>query len=130
MIRYRTRRIIKTEDLNSNGTLFGGRLLEWVDEEASIFTFCQLGQRSIVTKFMSSIEFQSPAFLGDVIEFGTDIVSFGTSSMTLKCHVRNKKDKRPILMIDKIVFVAVDGNMNPEPHSVTEFTAVGRWSSE
>ena len=33
-MRFHTRKWVKPEDLNPNGTLFGGRLLEWIDEEA------------------------------------------------------------------------------------------------
>ena len=33
---YRTRKLIKPSDLNPRGTLFGGQLLKWIDEEAAI----------------------------------------------------------------------------------------------
>jgi hypothetical protein len=32
-MRFHTRKWIKPEDLNPNGTLFGGQLLAWIDEE-------------------------------------------------------------------------------------------------
>ena len=35
-MKYRTRKLIKPADLNSRGTLFGGSLLKWIDEEAAI----------------------------------------------------------------------------------------------
>jgi acyl-CoA hydrolase len=31
---FKTRKLIKYEDLNSRGSLFGGQLLKWIDEEA------------------------------------------------------------------------------------------------
>lgn len=127
MLAYRTRRLVKTEDLNSRGTLFGGRLLEWIDEEASIFCFCQLGTRNIVTVHMSEINFRHPAKLGDVIEFGTDMVSFGNSSITLKMIVRNKRTKKALLSVEKIVFVALNEFGEPSPHGVTNFSPRGRW---
>jgi len=124
---YRTRRWLKSEDLNAMGTLFGGRLLEWIDEEAFIFAYCQLGTTSVVTRYMSEIEFKSKATLGDVIEFGTDIVNFGKSSVTLKCHVRNKRTQKTIIEVDNIVFVALDKDGKPKPHGVTKFEPEGRW---
>ena len=36
-ISFRTRKWVKPEDLNANGTLFGGSLLRWIDEEAAIY---------------------------------------------------------------------------------------------
>ena len=34
-MKFHTRKWVKPEDLNPNGTLFGGRLLAWIDEEAA-----------------------------------------------------------------------------------------------
>jgi acyl-CoA hydrolase len=115
-MKYRTRKLVKPGDLNPRGTLFGGQLLKWIDEEASIFAVCQLGDSNIVTKIMSEINFVKTAKTGDIIEFGMDIVSFGTTSVTLCCDVRNKKTKESIIKIDKIVFVLLDENGKPTPH--------------
>jgi acyl-CoA thioesterase YciA len=128
MFEYRTRRLVRSEDLNPMGNLFGGRLLQWIDEEASIFVFCQLGTRNVVTAHMSEINFKASASAGDVIEFGTDIVSFGTSSITLKMLVRNKRDKRTLITVDKVIFVSLDEFGEPAPHGVSSFSEKGRWS--
>jgi acyl-CoA hydrolase len=116
-MKFRTRKLIKPEDLNARGTLFGGQLLKWIDEEASIFTICQLGERSIVTKAMSEINFVSSAKTGDIIEMGCELVQFGRTSVTISCEVRNKDTKQTIIRIDKIVFVAVDENGKPKAHN-------------
>ena len=34
---FRTRKLIKPEDLNAGGTLFGGQLLKWIYEEAAFY---------------------------------------------------------------------------------------------
>ena len=65
---FRTRKLIKPEDLNPNGTLFGGRLLEICDEEAAIYAMCQLSSKRVVTKLISEIDFVSPVYNGDIIE--------------------------------------------------------------
>ena len=57
-MRFHTRKWVKPEDLNPNGTLFGGRLLEWIDEEAALYTMhAQLENSRIVTKYISEINF-------------------------------------------------------------------------
>ena len=48
-MRFHTRKWVKPEDLNPNGTLFGGRLLAWIDEEAALYTVIQLENSKIVT---------------------------------------------------------------------------------
>ncbi len=115
-MKYRTRKLVKPGDLNSRKTLFGGQVLKWIDEEAAIFTICQLGSPNIVTKAMSEINFVSTAVLGDVIEFGMELVGVGTTSISIACDVRNKITKQSIIKIDKIVFVLLDDEGNPKPH--------------
>ena len=39
---FDTRRWVKPQDLNPSGTLFGGRILAWIDEEIGIYTSIQL----------------------------------------------------------------------------------------
>lgn len=115
-MKYRTRKLIKPGDLNSRGTLFGGRILEWIDEEAAIFAICQLNSPNIVTKAMSEINFVMTGKLGDVIEFGMELAGVGTTSITIACDVRNKKTKQSIIKIDKIVFVLLDEEGKPKAH--------------
>ena len=113
---FRTRKLIKPEDLNANNTLFGGKLLLWIDEEAAIFAMCKLDTKKLVTKFISDINFISPAYQGDVIEIGVSVLSFGKTSLTLKVIVRNKDTSKLIIEIDKFVFVSVDESGSPKPH--------------
>ena len=88
-MRFHTRKWIKPEDLNPNGTLFGGRLLEWIDEECALYSIVQLENPKTVTKYMSEIDFKSSAHQGDIIEIGIEVEKFGTASLSLKCEVRN-----------------------------------------
>ena len=115
---FRTRKLIKYEDLNARGTLFGGQVLKWIDEEAAIFYICQLNTRSLVTKAMSEVNFVSSANLGDIVEIGCELVGFGRTSITIACEVRNKDTKQSIIRIDKIVFVSVDEKGKPTPHEI------------
>jgi acyl-CoA thioesterase YciA len=111
---YRSRKIVKYEDLNPRGTLFGGTLLSWIDEEAAIYAICQIGDRMVVTKAISKIDFKSSPKLGDIIEIGMDLVRVGNTSITLKCNVRNKDTKEDVITIDEIVFVRVDETGKPK----------------
>src|SRR5690554_7433241 len=113
---FHTRKWVKPEDLNPNGTLFGGTLLRWIDEEAVIYAIIQLGNPRVVTKFVSEINFVSSARQGDIIEMGIKATNFGRTSITLTCEVRNKITKKSILTIERLVFVNVDEDGNPFPH--------------
>ncbi|HAT66945.1 MAG TPA: acyl-CoA thioesterase [Flavobacteriaceae bacterium] len=123
-MRFHSRKWVKPEDLNPNGTLFGGRLLEWIDEEAAMYTIIQLENPGIVTKFMSEINFRSSAKKGDIVEIGIEVVHFGKSSITLQCEVRNKMTRETIITIDKIIMVNLDKDGVPVPHGKTQIEYV------
>ncbi|MFN1218958.1 acyl-CoA thioesterase [Chryseobacterium kwangjuense] len=121
---YHTRKWVKPEDLNPNHSLFGGRLLQWIDEEAALYAIIQLENTKVVTKFISEINFVSSAKQGDIIEIGIEAVHFGSSSVTLKCDVRNKMTHQTIITVDKIVMVNLDRDGNPSPHGKTQIEFV------
>lgn len=117
---FHTRKWVKPEDLNPNGTLFGGRLLQWIDEEVALYAIIQLEIPRTVTKFMSEIDFVSSAKQGDIIEIGIGVEAFGNSSITLRAEVRNKITRKTIICIDKIVMVSLDKNGKPLKHGKTK----------
>jgi acyl-CoA hydrolase len=121
---FHTRKWVKPEDLNPNGTLFGGRLLAWIDEEAALYTIVQLENRHIVTKFMSEINFINAPVQGDIIELGIEAIDFGRTSLTLRCKVRNKLNHSDVLTVDKIVMVNLGAEGKPSPHGKTKIEFV------
>ncbi|MBC9796583.1 acyl-CoA thioesterase [Sinomicrobium weinanense] len=123
-MRFHTRKWVKPEDLNPNGTLFGGRLLQWIDEEAALYSIIQLENKKVVTKFMSDINFVDSAREGDIIEIGIDVVNFGKSSVTLRCEVRNKMTRATIISIERIVMVNLGEDGKPKPHGKTRIEYV------
>jgi acyl-CoA thioesterase YciA len=121
-ISFRSRKWVRPEDLNANGTLFGGSLLRWIDEEATIYAILQLGNGFVVTKYMSEINFVSSARQGDLVEMGLLATGFGVTSLTMRAEVRNMVTRKSILTIDKIVFVNLDDNGSPSAHGYTSIT--------
>lgn len=123
-MRFHTRKWVKPEDLNPNGTLFGGKLLAWIDEELALYTIIQFENSKVVTKYISEINFTSSAKQGDVIEIGIDVVRFGITSITLKCAARNMMTREIIITIDSIVMVNLGEDGKPKPHGKTEIEFV------
>lgn len=119
-MRFLSRRLVMPSDLNYANSLFGGRALEWIDEEAAIYAICQLETNCLVTKHIGAISFESAALQGDVVEFGLATKKVGSSSITITCLVRNKATKKTICLADDIVFVQVDPETRkPMPHGKT-----------
>ncbi|WP_268846676.1 acyl-CoA thioesterase [Flavobacterium aestivum] len=123
-MRFHTRKWVKPEDLNPNGTLFGGKLLAWIDEELALYTIIQLENPRIVTKHMSEINFRSSAKQGDIVEIGLDVVKFGTTSLVLKCEVRNMMTRETIITIDNTTMVNLGEDGKPKAHGKTEIEYV------
>jgi acyl-CoA thioesterase YciA len=121
---FHTRKWVKPEDLNPNHSLFGGRLLQWIDEEAVIYAIVQLENPFVVTKFISEINFIKAPKQGDIIEIGIIATHFGRTSLTMRCEVRNMLTREPILHIDKLVFVNLDADGLPTPHGKTAITYI------
>lgn len=115
-ISFRTRKWVRPEDLNAHGTLFGGTLLRWIDEEATIYTIIQLGTHNVVTKYMSEIDFVSSARQGDVIEMGLQATDFGRTSLTMRAQVRNLITRQRILSVERIIFVSLGAEGKPVAH--------------
>lgn len=123
-MRFHTRKWVKPEDLNPNGSLFGGKLLAWLDEELALYSIIQLENRRIVTKHMSEINFRSSARQGDIIEIGIDVVKFGHTSLELKCEARNMMTRETIITIDSTTMVNLGEDGKPKAHGKTEIEFV------
>lgn len=121
-IEFTTRKWVRPEDLNANGTLFGGSLLKWIDEESTIYTITQLGNRRVVTKIISEINFVDSAVQGDIVEMGIVATKFGRTSLTMRAEVRNMVTHKSILTIDHIVFVSLGDDGRPAAHGYDEIT--------
>lgn len=119
-MRFHTRKWVKPEDLNPNGTLFGGQLLAWIDEEVALYTIIQLENSKIVTKYISEINFTASAKQGDIVEIGIEVTKFGKTSLSMKCEARNKMTRETILTVENITMVNLGDDGKPKPHGKTE----------
>ena len=130
-MRFLSRRLVMPNDLNYANSLFGGRALEWIDEEAAIYAICKLETNVLVTKHIGEINFESPALQGDIVEFGLVTKAVGRTSITVSCLVRNKATKKTICFADDIVFVQVDPKTRvPVAHGKTEEQLIGQTERE
>lgn len=119
-MRFLTRKLVQPGDLNANGTLFGGRCLAWVDEEAAIYAAVETRHKKVVTKSISAIDFIAPAFQGDVVEIGIALKKVGKTSVTLEVQVRDLTTQKMIVNIDEMVFVCVDDTGKPVHHRLSK----------
>ena len=102
-------------DVNNNGTLYGGRLLDWIDTIAGIVAkrHCRT---DVVTASIDSLNFLNPIFQRDIVNLEAWINYVGRTSMEIEVRVTSedpitaeiRKTCRAFL-----TYVAVDSKSNP-----------------
>ncbi len=117
---YSTQRMVMYPHLNAAGILFGGQAFSWIDEDAIIFAANLLETNKIATVKMSAIEFKSAANIGDILISGVELIRVGTTSITVKCELRNKTTNKVIVQVDEVVIVALDYNKKPTKHKLAK----------
>ena len=113
-------KMVMPEDLNPAGRLFGGRLMEWIDEYAALYCMSKMKTRSLVTKKISEVIFNKPADVGDILNFRYRVKTTGRTSLTIECLVATQRmaaaDIEKEIVHCDLVFVALDSTGHPTPH--------------
>jgi len=82
---------IQTKHLNEHSSLYGGQLLEWIDNYCLAKT--EKYRTKIGEKFVTraiNCEFLHPVFLGDLIEMNISKEKIGNTSITFEYEVKSK----------------------------------------
>ncbi len=116
----RISRIIKSEDLNHHGTLFAGRMAEWLVEACLISAINLTGNpEDIVCVRIHGLDFTKPATTGDVIEIKSRVAHLGEKSITVDAKVYVNGNETAPSVTGMVTFVTVDKSGKPYPHGMT-----------
>lgn len=111
--------LVMNMDINDNGTLFGGRLMSWIDEVAGVVARRHSGTMAC-TASVDRLDFLSPAYLGDVVSVEGRVINVGRTSMIVevKTFVQNLstgEDGKKLVNLAYLTMVAMDANGKPTP---------------
>ncbi len=111
--------LLLPKDTNALGTIFGGVILSHIDL-ASAVEARKVAARRYVTKAMREGEFHEPVFLGDVVNFFTETVRVGRTSITVRVSVESERwgsGQGELVKVTEaeVVLVAVDDKGRPTP---------------
>jgi acyl-CoA thioesterase YciA len=98
-------------DTNSQGTIFGGVILSYIDMAGAIEAHRKTGMDRFVTVAMREVIFHQPVFVGDLVSFYSETVKVGTTSITTRVLVeamRYEGHERVRVTEAEVVYVAVD----------------------
>ncbi len=75
--------LIRPAHINHYGRLFGGQLLKWIDELAGIVAIRHCGT-TVTTAAIDNLQFQAPAYAGEMIVLQGCVTYVGRSSMEIR----------------------------------------------
>ncbi len=78
--------IVMPQDTNSLGTIFGGRVMQWMDIAAAIsgFRHCRT---AVVTACVDALGFHSPIKIGEIVSIKASVNYTGKTSMEIGVRV-------------------------------------------
>lgn len=109
-------RLVLPPDTNNHNSIFGGRVLAYIDEIAAI-TAMKHAKGQVVTASIDSVDFLSAAHVGDILEIESIVSSTGRSSMEVYVRVisRNIETGEKLTTESFVTMVAVDDKGKPTP---------------
>ncbi|SOC08941.1 acyl-CoA hydrolase [Ureibacillus xyleni] len=111
--------LVLPPDTNHHGSIFGGKVLAYIDEIAAI-TAMKHARSEVVTASIDSVDFVSPAYVGDILELESMVTSTGRTSIEVYVRVmtrsiRTSEKKLTTESFVTMVAIGEDGKPIPVP---------------
>ena len=103
--------------INHYGRLFGGQLLKWIDELAGIVAIRHCGG-TVTTAAIDNLQFQAPAYTGDMIVLRGWVTSVGNSSMEVRVDTYREELDGSRQLINRAYMDMVCINCKGQPEQV------------
>src|SRR3954469_25814227 len=114
--------VLLPRDTNSQGTIFGGIILSYIDIAGAVEAHSYTKMERFVTIAMREVKFHQPVFVGDLVSFYAETIRVGTTSITIRVIVEAERptrvDSRVRVTEAEVVYVAVDKNGKKMPIEV------------
>lgn len=103
--------IIRAQHINGFGRLFGGYLMQWIDELAGIVSRRHCG-REVTTASIDNLNFKAGAYQNDMVVLKGKMTYIGRTSMEVRIdvYVESNSGQRTSINRAYVVMVAIDEN--------------------
>lgn len=105
-------------DIGVHNNLFGGTLMEWIDEAAAAYATEYCYTPNMVTLRVGELLFKKPVKTGNHIRIYGEVVALGNTSITLKIEVRKYNlysGEEAVVCTTNMTFVRIDDDGSPTP---------------
>lgn len=114
-----TRHLVRPEHLNHHGTLFGGRIAEWMTEAAFIGIAEILGHTDhAVIVSTKDLTIKRPVAPGSVLQLDYETETVGTTSITIRVRGVDMLNPDTEFCSGTFIFVTVDENGHKRAHGI------------
>lgn len=115
--RVETTHLVLPSHANTHGTLFGGKLIEWLDSTAAMAAMrhCRL---PVVTASIDDLHFIVPIKIGHMAHIMCEVTCTGKTSMEVEANILAENPAtgvRQCTCVAFLTFVAIDSNGKPIP---------------
>ena len=107
--------IVLPGDTNALGTIFGGKVMQWIDIAASVAGMRHSGG-NVVTASIDALTFLTPIHLGEVVRLQAQVNFVGKTSMEIGVRVDAENPRtgsRRYTTKAYLTFVAIDADGKP-----------------
>ena len=111
--------ILRPAHINPYGRLFGAQLLKWIDEVAGIVAV-RHSNAIVTTAAIDNLQFQSPAYAGEMIVLEGQVTYVGRSSMEVRVDTYREALDGTREMINRAYIDMVAINCKGEPVEVPD----------
>ena len=109
--------IVLPGDTNALGTIFGGKVMQWIDIAASVAGMRHSGG-NVVTASIDGLTFLTPIHLGEIVRLQAQVNFVGKTSMEIGVRVEAENPKNGAWRYTTkayLTFVAIDAAGKPRP---------------
>lgn len=106
--------IVRPTHINGYGRLFGGVLMQWIDEMAGIVARRHCGTQ-VTTAAVDNLKFKAGAYQNDIVVLRGKVTYVGRTSMEVRVdtYVEDESGKRKPINRAYLVMVSIDENDKP-----------------
>jgi acyl-CoA hydrolase len=110
-------KVILPAHLNHYGYLFGGHILQWIDEFSYITVNQEFPGNNFVTVALDNVVFRKRVSVGEIVRFSVDRTHLGDTSVQYGVKAfgtRHAAQPGDVIFETKITFVAIDAEGNKQ----------------
>lgn len=117
-----SKKICMAKDIGIHNNLFGGTLMEWIDEAGAAFATEYCFTPNMVTLRVGELLFKKPVKTGNHIRIYGSVLSLGKTSINIKIEVRKYSlysGEEVVVCTTNMTFVRIDDDGTPTPIGTT-----------